>query len=285
MRVVRLLSPDGDAAALTAVNERLHAQRPGYALEFTGPVRSLPAAGTSRIAFVHASDARAHATLGATRAEIGLGDAIALRAGSAVELDAPLAFVVVSVPDAFDDAVPGFLRPDADPRLRDAPGGCATESDAYRRVMLTWSSANGPYLSHAVNCHRVRMVDSFSHYHPIDGGFEELYLVHDVRPGGRLLWSPDVARIESPASVDRATALTLVRSTSLVAGDLVFIPRGTMHRAVGGVLAHVVTIPGFVPAREIGVDHHLRAIDERLGLVGDEALPYHVAASLAPMVR
>lgn len=285
MRVVRLLRPDGDAAALIALNELLRAQRPGYAIEFTGPVRSLRAIGASRLAFVHASDARAHATLGAARAEIGLGDAIALRAGEAVELDAPLPFVVVTVPGSFDEAVPGFLRPDADPRLCDTPGGCATAPDAYRRVMLTWSSANGPYVSHAVNCHRVRMVDSFSHYHPLDGGFEELYLVHDVRPGGRLLWSPDVARIESPASVDRATARTLVQSTPLVVGDLVFIPRGTMHRAVGGVLAHVVTIPGFVPAREIGVDHHLRAIDERLGLLGDEALPYHVAASRAPMVK
>ena len=285
MRVVRLLRPDGDAAALSAVNERLRAQRPGYALGFTGPVRNLPAIAAARVAFVHVIDARAHAMLGTARAELGLGDAVVLRAGEAVELDAPLAFVLVTVPDAFDDVVPGFLRPDADPRLCDSPGGCATEPDAYRRVMLTWSSANGPYVSHAVNCHRVRMVDSFSHYHPLDGGFEELYLVHDVRPGGRLLWSPDVTRIESPASVDRATARTLVRSASLVAGDLVFIPRGTMHRAVGGVLAHVVTIPGFVPAREIGVDHHLRAIDERLGLVGDEALPYHVAASRAPMVK
>jgi hypothetical protein len=51
------------------------------------------------------------------------------------------------------------------------------------------------------------------------------------------------------------------------------------------VFAHVVTIPGFVPAREIGLDHHLRAISESLGLRGDDALPYHVAASLAPMVK
>ena len=33
------------------------------------------------------------------------------------------------------------------------------------------------------------------------------------------------------------------------------------------------------PGAEIGVDHHLRAINERLGLEGDQALPYNRDAS------
>jgi len=47
----------------------------------------------------------------------------------------------------------------------------------------------------------------------------------------------------------------------------------------------VITVPGFVPGAEIGLDHHLRAINERLGLVGAEALPLHAAGAERPIVR
>lgn len=285
MRVVALSRPDAAAEALAAVDAMLAAARPGHRIGFIRHATALPPARPARLAFVHADHGTAHARVGASRMAIGLGDVVVLRSGDSLELDAPLSFVVLELPEPFAADAPSFLCPDRDPRLTDRPGGCATAHDAYRRILLTWLPTNGPYTCRAVNCHRVCMTDSFSHYHPLDGGFEELYLVHDVRPGAGLHWSPDVSRIEAPALVDRATARTLVRHTPLAAGDLVFIPRGTMHRAVGGVLAHVVTIPGFVPAREIGLDHHLRAIGERLGLVGDEALPYQLAASSGPVVK
>ncbi|MFO1054672.1 MAG: hypothetical protein U1F36_20815 [Planctomycetota bacterium] len=269
---------------LARVRLALREAAAGYDLASVSERSGIEAADVDRIVFVHGTRERAGASVGGERAEIALGDAVVLRAGAELVLDRPLSFVVFALPEPVEVATPVFLRPDADPRLTDTPGGCATESDAYRRVMLTWLSSNGPYTCRALNCHRVRMTDSFSHYHPRDGGFEEIYLVHDVRPGGRLLWSPDVARIEARDAIDAQSARALVRSAAIAPGDVVFIPRGTMHRAVGGVLAHVVTIPGFVPMREIGLDHHLRAIAERFGLGPDE-LPWQREASLRAVVK
>ena len=60
--------------------------------------------------------------------------------------------------------------------------------------------------------------------------------------------------------------------------------RGTVHRAVGGVLAQVITVPGFVPGAELGVDHHLRRLAERFGLGPDE-LPFRAASSEREIVR
>ena len=78
---------------------------------------------------------------------------------------------------------------------------------------------------------------------------------------------------------------TLLDVHPLAVGDLVYLPRGTMHRGLGGVLAQVITAPGFKPGAEIGVDHHLFAINERLGLVGDDALPLHAANARQAVVK
>jgi hypothetical protein len=58
-----------------------------------------------------------------------------------------------------------------------------------------------------------------------------------------------------------------------------------MHRGIGGVLAQVITVPGFIPGSEVGVDHHLKAINQRLNLSQNEALPYHVDAANAPIIK
>jgi hypothetical protein len=68
-------------------------------------------------------------------------------------------------------------------------------------------------------------------------------------------------------------------------GDLVYLPRGVVHRGFGGVVAQVITVPGFIPGSEIGVDHHLRAINERLDLNVDEALPFNLEASDEEVIR
>ena len=75
-----------------------------------------------------------------------------------------------------------MIRPDWDPNITDIPGGCATETNAYRRILLTWKQEVGQYLYHALNAHRVRIMDSFSHYHPVEGGFDEFYLVQMALP-------------------------------------------------------------------------------------------------------
>lgn len=283
MRIAHLGRPGGDPDGFAALREEFVARNAGYDLAWLPTAVALAAVPRPRIAFVQRG--AAHGIVDAARSELGCGDVVVLRPGEGLALDGPLGLLVFTVPEEPPADVPAFLRPDHDPRIDDSPGGCATQTDAYRRVVLTWLGENGPYPFRALNCHRVRMNDSFSHYHPHDGGFDEMYLVQDVRPGGRLYTSSKVDRIERPHEVTRDELRELVDEVGLDVGDFVWVGRGHMHRAVGGVLAHVITVPGFVPGQEIGVDHHLRAIDERLGLRGSDALPFHADASTGPVVK
>jgi hypothetical protein len=128
-------------------------------------------------------------------------------------------------------------------------------------------------------------MDSFSHYHPVDGGFDEFYLVQMALPDARIITSNQVAEITEPQSVKEKNVENLLRSTGLDVGDLVYLPRGTMHRGIGGVLAQVITVPGFIPGSEIGVDHHLKAINENLNLTANRALPYNKEAADGPVIK
>lgn len=216
---------------------------------------------------------------------VTVGDLLVVRPEEHRVLDAPTSLVVFTLPEALPDQLPPTIRPDWDPAITDTPGGCAEEEDAYRRVCLTWLLDNGPYTYHALNAHRVRMWDSFSHYHPEGDGFDEMYLVQEVRDGGHIVVSTQRERIESPADVTRDEAPHLLDRLYPQVGDLVFIPRGVIHRGVGGVLAHVITVPGFRPGCEVGVDHHLRAIGERLGLGADHGLVWQESASRGPVIK
>jgi hypothetical protein len=276
-----------DAQGFAALRSDFVARNPGYDVEFVRDVVGLEAAPQARAAFVQAgkSPITVHGATSPVAGEATVGDLIVLRAGEALRNDEPLSALVFTVPGAPPDDVPTIIRPDWDPRITDTPGGCATETGAYRRIALTWNRTNGPYTWHAINAHRVRITDSFTHYHPREGGFDEFYLVQLAQAGARIVTSVHTDKIVQPETVTRAEAEQLLREDALEPGDLVYLPRGVAHRGLGGVLAHVITVPGFVPGAEIGIDHHLAAINRRLGLEGDEALPLHEAAAAAPVVR
>lgn len=267
--------------------EAFETANPGYALRYEAELRTLEATSGTLVAFVQEGEGKGavQTASGESSSDLAVGDVVVLRQGERAEFTDKLSGLIFDVPDAPDDEVPPVVRPDWDPLITDTPGGCAEETGAYRRVLLTWLGKVGPYLFHGLNAHRVRISDSFSHYHPVEGGFDEFYLVQMLQPGARLLTSEQVELIERPESVTPEAAATLIRSHELNVGDLVYLPRGTMHRGVGGVLAQVITVPGFRPKAEIGVDHHLRAINERLGLSGSGSLPYHVAASHEAVVK
>lgn len=280
--LARLARPGGDAAGFAAIREAFAARNPSCSIAYVPRLSSLTAPATA-IVFVHAGETRGE--VGDSTSDLGVGDVVLLRPGESLTVGSAVAALVFHATELPPDDVPTFLRPDWDPEITDTPGGCATDTDAYRRVVLTWLDANGPYTYRALNAHRVRMTDSFSHYHPLDGGFDELYLVQGVRPGARVITSSQVTTIESSAVVAAEQVPTLVEQVALECGDLCYMPRGVMHRGIGGVLAHVITVPGFVPGSEIGVDHHLRRINERFGLEGEAALPFHAAAAARPVVR
>lgn len=290
IRVAHLGREGGDAGGFDALRTAFRAANPGYDVEWHAAADSIGPAQAHRIAFVQAGPAAASAALadGSTSSPeqpLDVGDVVILRPGDALAVAAPLSSVVFTVPDPVPAGIPTFVRPDWDPDITDTPGGCAEETGAYRRILLTWLESVGPYVFHGLNCHRVRITDSFSHYHPLDGGFDEFYLVQMVQPDAVLYTSDETERIEDPARVTAEEAATLLDAHPLAVGDLVYLPRGTVHRGFGGVLAQIITTPGFRPGAEIGVDHHLRAINENLALAGEEALPYREASSVEAVVK
>lgn len=286
---VRIVNVDGPGAEdrVRAMSDVFAGRNPGYAISYAPGANVIEAIADSRIAFVQEGECatRLRTGSGTVESDVWVGDMILLRPGDRLEADAALALLIFTTPEPLPADLPGYIRPDWDEHITDTPGGCATETGAYRRVCLTWLREKGVYNYHGLNAHRVRIMDSFSHYHPVEGGFDEFYLVQMVQPGARIIVSDRVSEIESPDGVSSSDAGSLLEAHDLRVGDLVYLPRGVVHRGLGGVLAHVITVPGFRPGAEIGVDHHLRAINERLGLEGERALPFHAEASAGPVVR
>lgn len=275
--IVAHLGEDGaDSLDFDRLRRAFGKRNPGYDVRFERDTRHIGASGQPAIVFVQRGSA--HATVGELSSDVEVGDVVLLRPTQRMHASETIDCVVFDSPKPLPDDCPAFVRPDWDEHITDTPGGCAEETGAYRRICLTWLESRGGYIYHGLNTHRVRISDSFTHYHPIAGGFDEFYLVQMVQPGARLITSVHPELIES-RSVSAQGAASLLREHELRAGDLVYLPRGVVHRGLDGVLAHVIAIPGFIPGAEIGVDHQLRAINEQLGLSGDDALPYHEAAS------
>lgn len=277
------LASDAPAAfnALAGAFERAN---PGHSLHYWPAIVALNGADRARVLLVQGGESRVLRS-GQYPSDIGVGDVLLVDPHETLHFDEPIAALEFRLPEAPAAEVPRVIRPDWDPKITDTPGGCATDEGAYRRVLLTWLGKNGPYTFHGLNVHRVRIDDSFTHYHPREGGFDEFYLVQAVREGARILTSERTAEIVKPESIRREDVDGLMRSTDLAVGDLVYLPRGTAHRGLGGVLTQVITVPGFVPGSEIGLDHHLQAINRRLGLTGDDALPLHAAGAERAIVR
>ncbi len=227
-----------------------------------------PDAG-SAILFVQAGSCALR--IGATDGEVSMGDMLLLRANQELRSESPLDLLLFTRAEELSENVPAIIKPDLDPAISDTKGGCAKETGAYRRICLTWLGKNGPYLDRHLNAHRVRIRDSFTHYHPLDGGFEELYLVQESQPGAGLMVCERLDELCSPEALEAESAAELVRHIPLETNDLVLLPRGVAHRGIGGVLAQVITVPGFLPNAELGVDAAIGAVNERFKL----ELPQH----------
>ncbi len=282
MQIVHL--GQGDGEKFEKISASFAERNPGYDIKYLESIERLPAHDFHRVLFVQQGQPTVELSSG-LNSEVTVGDIILLEPGISMTADSALSLLEFTVPTEFPDNVPKIIRPDWDSNITDIPGGCATETNAYRRILLTWKQEVGQYLYHALNAHRVRIMDSFSHYHPLEGGFDEFYLVQMALPEAKIITSNQVSAINQPNTVSKTQAMDLLRSTPLEVGDLVYLPRGVMHRGIGGVLAQVITVPGFIPGSEVGVDHHLKAINQRLNLSQNEALPYHVDAANAPIIK
>lgn len=274
----------GDTTAFQQIRTHFVQNNPGYDLSYVESTLVLPQLESNRVVFIQDGGGTALIN-GQDSSKFSVGDIILLGEAQGITTDSLFSALVFTVPEAPPENIPAFVRPDWDLNITDVPGGCATETNAYRRILLTWLGKVGPYNYHAINAHRVRIMDSFSHYHPKEGGFDEFYLVQMALPDARLLTSAHVGKIEAPQDMKSDDVEGLIQSTKLKVGDLVYLPRGVMHRGLGGVLAQVITVPGFIPGSEIGVDHHLRKINELLSLEGEEGLPYNEAASKEAVIK
>ena len=295
------LSSSEDNESFNAIREAFRERNPGYDMWYLSNTRQVEPRDYTQVLFVQAikgitkdgvtnPDVKAQAAIignsgSREESEAIVGDILILNEGEEMQTDVEVGILVFKIPKPPENELPSFIRPDWDPNITDVPGGCATDIDAYRRILLTWKKEVGEYIYHAINAHRVRIYDSFSHYHPVDGGFDECYRVQMVKPGAKIITSEKTDQITSPEEVKESEVDKLIDEYELKVGDLVYLPRGVMHRGVDGVVAQVITMPGFIPGSEIGVDHHLRAINERLGLNGDDALPYNVEHSNEAVIR
>ncbi len=272
-----------DANGFKALQKTFQANNKGYQLHFFSQVNLLKPSQFNRIAFVQSGGGTAE--LKGEISKVSIGDILLIPANQTVKVDSLLDMLVFSVPEAFPERLPLFIRPDWDKNITDTPGGCATETGAYRRILLTWLGRVGPYLYHSLNAHRVRIMDSFTHYHPKEGGFDEFYLVQMAMPGAKIITGESVDLVENYEHLSKEQTKGLLTETALHVGDLVYLPRGVIHRGLGGALVQVITVPGFIPKSEIGVDYYLRKINERFDLKGNEALPYNVEASDSVIIK
>ena len=271
-QTVQVAHLDEQASGMDAIREQFEQANPGYGLTWL-PQASQLGATNATVALVQSGSGMCVHPGG--KSAYALGDLFCLNSGESLQLEPPASLLVFTLPQPLASSPPAVIRPDWDEKITDQPGGCATAGDAYRRILLTWQGKNGPYRSRQINVHRVRIHDSFTHYHPLKGGFDEFYLVQEAPVGARLLLSEELDTLLAPKSVSKKQSAGLLREIHLRVGDLIYLPRGTVHRGMGGAVVQVITTPGFVPGAEISVDGEIEAINERLQLQGTDALPFH----------
>ncbi|MBX2816028.1 MAG: hypothetical protein KTR24_08520, partial [Saprospiraceae bacterium] len=172
--------PAGFEELRRAFSER----NPGYDVSYHHRISKLNGTPTARVCFIQ--DGGGTMTIGSQSSKFSVGDIIMLDAAEEFSTDSLVDVLAFMVPEELPVEIPSFVRPDWDPNITDTPGGCATETNAYRRILLTWLDKVGPYQFHSLNAHRVRIMDSFTHYHPKQGGFDEFYLVQMALPEARL---------------------------------------------------------------------------------------------------
>ncbi len=284
----RLDLPGGPG--LSSLAATLSTRNPGTSLHFAPSTGAIEADEVDRVVFIQRGETEGEViTVNGRRVAslLRVGDLLALRPGDVARFESPVDVLSFGISEPLDDSVPPIIRPDFDPALTDSPGGCATDPGAYRRLLLTWDPARGPYVNHGFNCHRVRIDDSFTHYHPVDGGWDELYLVQEAPEGARLLVCRETERLDrEQLSSDPASGRSrlseneingLFESIPLHAGSLVLLPRGLAHRGLGGAVVQVIAVPGFRPGFEIPLDGAIQRLNGRFLLTGDRRLPLHLA--------
>jgi quercetin dioxygenase-like cupin family protein len=270
-----LVAENAQERRFEGLRRQLRAAAPGADVQWWPETGLLGSDEHRRVVFVQSGEGQIELRPDDVSSAYAVGDVLLLEPGQVIDLEPAADLLAFAVPQPFPEGLPWIVRPDWDARITDTPGGCATDDAAYRRILLTWLPEKGPYVYHGLNAHRVRITDSFTHYHPVEGGFDELYLIQEAAPGAHLWIGEDLEPFLRPDEVLLGDSSGLLRKVPVAAGDLVYVPRGVVHRGVGDLTAQVIALPGFVPGTEVAVDDAIQRIDEQLGLDHPLAMPWH----------
>ncbi len=85
---------------------------------------------------------------------------------------------------------------------------------------------------------QVHPQDDYARIHENDSGKTEMWYVMDAQPGATILYglTQKVTRTELKKAIEDKTLSTYLRSVPVKAGDVVYIPAGTIHAAGRGTL-------------------------------------------------
>ncbi|MEL6654755.1 MAG: hypothetical protein AAFQ87_28520, partial [Bacteroidota bacterium] len=138
-----------------------------------------------------------------------------------------------------------------------------------------------------ISSHSFEASDSISQYHPFEGGCDLFFFVKEASPRAEILSSSAARRemIERTDQIDYQIVSQLIRRQSLSAGQLLYVPRGVMYRFLGQSQLVRIAIPELMPGQTIGLDHRIKVINDTYRLSGDQALPFHFAASHRPLIK
>ncbi|MEX2397929.1 MAG: hypothetical protein WD491_12910 [Balneolales bacterium] len=139
----------GDEAGLKSIREAFTARNPGYDLNYLKDIREVGPQAYTQVIFVQEiegvtdQEGLAQATITdhsgfQKESEAIVGDILILHPGEKMQADPEVGLLVFQVPEEPGVELPSFIRPDWDDNITDIPGGCATDIDAFRRILLTW---------------------------------------------------------------------------------------------------------------------------------------------------
>jgi len=199
---------------------------------------------------------------------VGPGDLVFLRENQRLSTESSIQVLELRMSSPLPSGLPTFVG-FAETTHQD--GGASSGWETRRIDVLDWQPGEVPAYGD-LNVKLVQVDDAPTHYHPEEGGFDEIVFVCEAEPGAGVLLSTEREAIEA-RNVERGDVPTLFRPLALSAGDVLFVPRGLVHRPRGRSSAVVIALPGFVPGGEVRLDDDLRAINATLNLEGDAALP------------
>jgi methane monooxygenase PmoA-like len=185
------------------------------------------------------------------------GDLVHLRPGQGLQLEIPVDLLLLTLPDALADEVPNFFTKGEMAIPGESP--CR----ALGQIWINDSEMDGPVRA---------------------ASMDRLYFIQDALPGSALFLADNDALLAGQLDLDGLAQKSLVDKIDLRAGALVYLPRGSHSRLVGGCATTFLTAPGLThmalaevdqPVQPLDASWHTKLASNRTGLAEPvAALPF-----------